>query len=203
MHLHDALALLITYSTLDPTSTTCLSKSFMFSSALSFGLSFRPYWPPDLRSSHPLRVHPIDSHGTSILGAQSFASAICTHIGADPDLTKTHTQLAIILHHRFFHFLTQRVSFFCFVLLSPVLDIGLLWVLGARTAKLWDSAFCPLARVPQALVSGPAGYIAASSATFVQPFLHDCLSQCTLEDTLRLMVSSARLALVAQPAASR
>src|SRR5690242_3282972 len=66
-------------------------QKFLFISAPSSGLLSRPSWPPNIRSLHPFRVSPADSHGSSILGAQSFASAICTHIGAILDLTKTHT----------------------------------------------------------------------------------------------------------------
>jgi hypothetical protein len=108
----------------------------------------------------------------AILGAQSSFSAICTHIGATPDLTKTHTPPAITLHDRFLPSSCPKgfLPLFCF--LVSCLEIGLLLAMGARTAKLWDLAFCLLACVPLAhLFLGSVGYVAAHCATFVQPLL--------------------------------
>jgi hypothetical protein len=104
MHLHDVFNFFITYSTIDLTSTIRLSKSFC---SLPHCHSVYCLDPPVTEYTFVASTRAnLGLAWPSILGAQTLASAFCTHIGAIPDLTKTHAQLAIILHDRFSIFST-------------------------------------------------------------------------------------------------
>jgi hypothetical protein len=97
---------------------------------------------PTLRFESSLRPFDLDPPHHRAQN-RSIHFAICTHIGATPDLTKTH-KAATILHDRFLWLFFWGLMFFCYSFWYHVLDTGLFMVFLGTLSEIGFLAFLSL-----------------------------------------------------------